>query len=228
MMEVLVGLDDIAIEGGGGRVSCPLAELDELPVLHHGDGLPGELPRGHPLDGGGKLIEELEERTVARGHGIEAARVEAELAQPLRDHTVVLGLIARLPREGHLHLDVVGGHQPPRGDLRRLDLVLQSDLEEIEQGQLALDLGLERRVRIEPLEHGLVLRLEVADELLGRHAATPLVRSSGSSWVKVSLVTTRVQRPWSGWVVRASTWVVKPSTGGRGRLVTSRALKKDS
>src|SRR5215467_675823 len=81
MMEVLVGLDDIAIEGGGGPVACPLAELDELPVLHHGDGLPGELPRGNPLHGGGKLIEELEERTVALGHGIEAARVEAELAQ---------------------------------------------------------------------------------------------------------------------------------------------------
>src|SRR5439155_188096 len=100
VMEMLVRLDDIAIERGRDLVPRPVAELDELPILHDGDRLAGELPRGH--------------------------------------------------------------------------------------------------------------------ELLGRHAGTPVLRSSGSSRVSVSLVTTLVQRPWRGCVSRARAWVVKPSTGGRG------------
>src|SRR4029434_10733888 len=83
MMEILVRFDDIAVEGGRHLVPCPLAELDELAVLHHRDRLPRELYRGHPLRGGGQPVEELEERPIALGHGIEALGVEAELAQPV-------------------------------------------------------------------------------------------------------------------------------------------------
>ena len=60
----------------------------------------------------------------------------------------------------------------------------------------------------------LVLGVEPGDELLGRHAATPSRSSAGSSWVSVSLVTTRPQRACHGCVWRAAAWVVKPSTGG--------------
>src|ERR1041384_6148075 len=108
-----------------------------------------------------------------------------------------------VPGKGTVDLDVVRGHQPARGDFRGLDLVLEGDLEEVENGQLALHLWPERRVRIQALEHGLVARVEVADELLARHAVTPLLSSSGSSRVSVSLVTTRAQRACSGWVARA-------------------------
>ena len=48
-----------------------------------------------------------EERPVALGERIEAVRVEAQLAQALGDHPVVLGLVAGLARERHLDVDVV-------------------------------------------------------------------------------------------------------------------------
>ena len=133
----------------------------------------------------------------------------------------MLGLIPGLPREGHLDVDVIRGHLPPRGDLGRLDLVPEGDLEKIEDIEVALDLRLQRVVGREPLEDGLVALVELADELLGRHAGTPVLRSSGSSWVSVSLVTTLVQRPWRGCVSRARAWVVKPNTGGRGATPSS-------
>src|SRR5262245_66295721 len=78
------------------------------------------------------------------------------------------------------------------------------------------DLGLEGRVRLQAAQHRLVGLVELGDELGGDHAASPRCRRSGSSWVSVSLVTTRRQRACSGWVARASAWVVKPSTGTPG------------
>jgi len=43
VMEVLVRLDDVPVERGGAAVPRPLAELDELAILHHRDGLAREL-----------------------------------------------------------------------------------------------------------------------------------------------------------------------------------------
>ena len=153
-------------------------------------------------------VEVLEERAVALGEGIEAAGVEAQLAQAVRDHAVVLGLVAGLPGEGHLDVDVVGLHQPARGDLGGLDLVLERHLQEVRHREAALDLGLERGLGREPPSSAWFARVERRDEFLGRHAATPSRRIRGSSWVRVSLVTTRSQRSWSGWVWRARTCVV--------------------
>src|SRR4029453_14379070 len=110
VMEALVRLDHIAVEPGGDPVARTIAELDELAVLHHRDGLAGELAGGHPLHGGLERVEVLEQRPEALGERIEAARVEAQLSQPVRDHPVVLGLVAGLPREGHLHLDIARAH----------------------------------------------------------------------------------------------------------------------
>ena len=67
VMEALVRLDDVAVERGGDAVARPLAELDELAVLHHRDGLAGELARGHPLHRGLERVEVLEERAIALG-----------------------------------------------------------------------------------------------------------------------------------------------------------------
>src|SRR6266545_4984468 len=227
VVEVLVGFDDFSIESGSLRVPRPLAELDELAVLHHGDGLARELAGRDTLDGGGESVEVLEEGAVALGDGIEAPRIEAQLAQTVGDHAVVLRLVAGLAGEGHFHLHVVGRHEPARGDLCRLDLVLERDLEEVEHRQVARNFRLERGFRIQPLQDRLVASIQIVHEFFSRHAATPDLRSSGSSWVSVSFVTTRVQRPWSGWVALASAWVVNPSTGERGVTLSS-AVKKAS
>src|SRR6185369_10042052 len=122
---------------------------------------------------------------------------------------------ADLTGQGQLHLHVVAGDEPAGRDLGGLDLVLEGDLQEVRHVQRPVDLGLERGVGLERAQQRLVLGVESGDELLGRHAATPSRRSVGSSWVSVSLVTTRAQSPCQGWVCRARTWVVKPSTEGR-------------
>src|SRR5262249_52955995 len=69
----LVRLDGVPVEPRGRRVASRLAELDELPVLHDRDGLPGELAGGHPLDRRGQRVQVLEQRPVALGQGIEPA-----------------------------------------------------------------------------------------------------------------------------------------------------------
>src|SRR3989304_1292827 len=66
----LVGLDDVLVERGGGLVPRPLAELDELAVLHDGDGLPGELARGHALHGGPEGGQVLKQRAVTLGQRV--------------------------------------------------------------------------------------------------------------------------------------------------------------
>ena len=215
-MEALVGLDDVAVERRRDPVSGPLAELDELPVLDHGDRLAGELSGRHPLHRRPERVQVIEERAIPLGDRIETVRVEAQLAQPLGDHPVVLGLVARLAGQGHLHRDLVRADEPARRDLGRLDLVLQRDLEEIEDVEVARDLGRERRLGLESPEHGLVLLVQLPHEFLCRHAAIPSFSIVPSSCVSVSRVTTRAQRECRGWVWRASAWVVKPRVGGRG------------
>ena len=74
----------------------------------------------------------------------------------------MLGLVARLAREGQLDLDVVRGHEPAGGDLGGLDLVLERDLQKIQDIQVARDLGLERGLGLEPPQHGLVPLVEIA------------------------------------------------------------------
>ena len=165
------------------------------------------------------LAESLRER-------IEGARVHPELPEPVGDHAVVLGLVSRLAGEGHLHLDVGGDDEPARRDLGGLDLVLEGDLQEVRDVERPAHLRLEGGVGLEPAEDRLVGLVERDHELGCGHAASPCCRSPGSSWVRVSLVTTRRQRVCSGWVSRASAWVVKPSTGTPG--AAARASKRAS
>ena len=200
MVIALVGLDRVAVEHGGFPVAHPLAELDELAVLDDGDRLAGELPGRHPLDGGEQRVEILEERAVAAGQRIDGGGVDAELAEPVGDQPIVLGLVSHLPAQRQLHGDVVGGDEPAGGDLGGLDLVPQRDLQEIGDVERALDLRLQRGVGLEIAQGRLVLDLELGDELGGRHAATPSRSSAGSSWVSVSFVTTRRQRACRGCV----------------------------
>ena len=122
----LVGLDRVAVERRGLAIAHALAELDELPVLHHRDGLAGELPGRHALDGGRQRVEIAEERAPAPGQRIDRGRVDAQLAQALGDQPVVLGLVADLTGQRELDLDVVAGDQPAGGDLGGLDLVLSA------------------------------------------------------------------------------------------------------
>src|SRR5688500_3655207 len=77
----LVGLDDVAIKGGGVAVARTLAELDELPVLDDGDGFPRELPGRHPLHRGREPVEILEEGSEAGGERVDGGGIEAELAK---------------------------------------------------------------------------------------------------------------------------------------------------
>jgi len=198
----------VAIHRGRVAVGRVLAEFDELAVLHDRDRLAGELAGGDPFHRCCERVEVLEQRAVALRERIERLRVESERAQPLGDHPVVLRLVPDLPREGQLDVDVVGGHQPARRDLGGLDLVPERDLEEIEHGQVALDLGLQGVVGGEPAQTLPVLAVELGDELLSGHAVTPSFSRRGSSWVSVSFVTTRSQRACQGWVCRPSAWVV--------------------
>src|SRR6185436_7312231 len=182
-------------------------------------------------------VEVREQRAPALREGVEAGEVDAQLAQPVRDHAVVLGLVAGLAGEGHLDLHVVGRDEPARRDLGGLGLVAERDLQEVGHGEVALHLGPQRRVGGQAAEEVLVGRVQLADELFGGHGAAslarpgsasgsrtrPLARMPPSSWVSVSFVTTRSQRAWWGWVSRASAWVVKPSTGGRGRRASRTA-----
>ena len=212
-MVALVGLDHVAVERRGLPVPRVLAERDELAVLDDGDRLARELAGGDALHGRREAVEVREERPVTLCERVEGRRSEAERLEPVGDQAIVLGLVTDLPGEGELHLHVVGRDEPARRDLRRLDLVLQRDLEEVHHAEIARDLGPERVVGGEPPEELLVLVVEPADELFGRHAVIPSVRSWGSSCVSVSFVTTRSQRPCQGWVSRASAWVVKARTG---------------
>ena len=217
VMVALVRLDHVAVHRRGLPVAGVLAELDKLTVLHDRDRLARELPCGHALHRRLERIEIVEQWAVALGERIERARVEAEGAEPVGDHPVVLGLVADLTRQRQLDVDLVGGDEPARGDLGGLDLVLERHLQEVEHGQIAVDFRLQRVVRRQPLEPPLVLPVELRDELFGRHSLTPSFNRRGSSCVSVSLVTTRSHRACQGWVWRASACVVNPSTGGRAR-----------
>src|SRR4029450_5498016 len=117
---------------------------------------------------------------------------------------------------GHLHLHVVGLDEPACRDLGGLDLVLQRNLQEVGDVQRPLHLRPEGRVGGEAGQDLLVRGVQLGRACYRGHAATPSRRMRGSSWVRVSFVTTRSQRPCSGWVSRARACVVKPSTGTRG------------
>ena len=173
MVVTLVRLDRLTIEASGRLVPGCLAELDELAVLHDGDRLPGELTGGDALHGGSETVEVLEERAIPLGERIEGPRVEAHLGEPLGHQTVVLGLVSHLSREGELDVQLRGGDEPPGRDLRGLDLVLKGDLEQVDHGQVALDLGLERRLGREPAEELLVARIQVPDEAFSVHPVPP-------------------------------------------------------
>ena len=80
----LVGLDRVAVERRGLPVPHPLAELDELPVLHDRDGLARELAGRHALDGGRQRVEIAEERPAAAGQRIERGRVDRRAAAGAR------------------------------------------------------------------------------------------------------------------------------------------------
>ena len=216
-----------------------LAELDELPVLHDRDGLPGELAGGDALHRGPQPVEILEEGPVALRERVEPPGVEAQLLQPVGDQPVVLGLVPDLAGERQLDVDLGRRRQPPGRALGRLDLVLQRDLEEVHDREVALDLGLQRRLGREPLQQLLVLGVQVPDEGFRVHArpsrhgepapdalpaSTYPRKISGSSPVRVSRVTTRSHRSWRGLVAFQSTWVVQPSTGA-GRPAASIAVE---
>src|SRR5262245_50401120 len=208
----LVRLDDVAIQRGGVAIAGRLAELDELPVLHDGDGLTRELSGGHALHRALQGIEVPEERPVALGQRIEGRRGETEGVQAFGDQPVVAGLVTHLTGESQLDRQFLGGDQPARGDLGRLDLVAERDLEEIDHGEVALDLRLRRGFGRQALEELFVLSGQPCDELVRGHAR-PFWSSAPSSWVSVSLVTTRRHRGCHRCVARASACVVKPSTG---------------
>src|SRR5437867_1550038 len=217
-----VRLDHIAVHRRGLLVAGCLAELDELAVLDDRDRLARELPGRHALDGGQEPIEVLEERAVALGQRVERPGIEAERPEPVCEHPVVLGLVANLSREREPHVHLVGRHEPARRDFRGLDLVLERDLEQVQDVEGTVHLGLEGVVRGQAAQESLVLRVEAIDELFRGHDPIPSLRSAGSSCVSVSLVTTRRQRACHGWVWRASACVVKPRTGTRAPSAAKR------
>src|SRR3989442_390181 len=218
----LVRLDHVAVQRRGLRVAGRLAEPDELAVLDDRDRLARELAGRHALHGGRELVEVLEERAPALGQRVERPRVPAERAQPLRDHPIVLGLVANLPGERELHVHRVGRHEPAGRDLGGLELVPERDPEEVRNIQVALHLGPKRVVRRQAAQEALVLGVELGDELLGRHDPIPPCRTPASSCLSVSLVRTRRQRACHGCVSRARACVVKPRTGTRATSAVSR------
>src|SRR5262249_36348788 len=203
-----------AIERRRLPVADALAEFDELPVLDDGDGLARELASSHPLDRRLERLEIVEQWPVALAQrvGVRGGG-SAERAQAIADHAEVLGLVAGLARERHLHVYIVRDHQPARRDLGGFDLVLERNLQEIDDVELAVDLGLQGVVRRQTIEESPILGVEGGDEFFGGHEATPPRSSVGSSAVSVSFVTTRVQRVCHGCVSRASACVVKARTG---------------
>src|SRR6266704_1333050 len=137
----LVRLDHVAVQRRGLRVAGRLAEPDELAVLDDRDRLARELAGRHALHGGRELVEVLEERAPALGQRVERPRVPSERAEALRDHPIVLGLVANLPGERELHVHRVGRHEPAGRDLGGLELVPERDPEEVRNIQIALHLG---------------------------------------------------------------------------------------
>src|SRR2546426_870624 len=123
----LVRLDHVAVQRRGLRVAGRLAEPDELAVLDDRDRLARELAGRHALHGGRELVEVLEERAPALGQRVERPRVPSERAEALRDHPIVLGLVANLPGERELHVHRVGRHEPAGRDLGGLELVPERD-----------------------------------------------------------------------------------------------------
>src|SRR5258708_6752306 len=88
---LLVGLDDVAVEGRGVAIPAALAEADELRVAHDGERLARELP-------GRDALHRRPERQQVREQRRRRTRVErgrigprrAELFEPLLDEAQVL------------------------------------------------------------------------------------------------------------------------------------------
>src|SRR5262245_55316210 len=78
VVEPLVRLDDVAVEGRRDTIPGALAELDELAVLHDRDGLTGELSGGHALHRARETVEVSEQRAESARERIEGIRVEAQ------------------------------------------------------------------------------------------------------------------------------------------------------
>ncbi len=227
VVEALVGLDHVAVERRRPGIAGPVAELDELPVLHHRDGLARELPGRHPLDRG----RQARRGTGTAGRSPWPADRRRGRRSPARagDRRSSGSAWPRRPPGGRSAIFTSTSSrrdQPARRDLGGLDLVLERHLEEVDDGEVALDLGLERGLGLEAGSTAWFCASRSRDELVRRHAASPSVRMRPSSRVRVSFVTTRVHRACSGWVCRASTCVVKPSTGTPGPAASRCAAER--
>ena len=101
---VLVGLDDISIERSRHVVAAARAKSNELVVADDGERLARELSGGDALDGGRQRLEVREHRRARER--IEASRLDAELSEALCNEAIVLRLVAGLPCERELDVDV--------------------------------------------------------------------------------------------------------------------------
>src|SRR5580698_3629610 len=119
-MVPLVRLNDVPIERRGRVVASARTEPNELVVAYDGERLARELTGGDAFDRRRERLEVNEHRRPRLR--VEATRVDAQLAEALLDEAKVLGLVAGLPREGELHVDLCGRRDPTRRALGRFDL----------------------------------------------------------------------------------------------------------
>ena len=178
----LLGMDDLEVELRGAGVAHRAAELDELRVAHLGDRFARERPGGDALDGGAQPAQVVVERAVPFRRRVVARHVLAQLAEALQDEVVVLHLVAALAREGHLDVDLGGGRHVVAGELARLDLALERELEERDDVDLALGLGFERLPLAELAEQAVHLLAEIADEIARVHRPSVVHRRRIEGW----------------------------------------------
>ncbi len=176
-MMLFVGLNDVAIQSGGLQVALRLAKADEFRVANDRERLARELGRRDALDRR-REREKVSEHGRARTR-VEAGAVDAEIAETLLDEPVMLRLVASLPRQRELDVNLGGRRNETRGTFGGLELVLERKAKEPRDRHVRRRLA--GRGGTDALERRAVLRVELRNEIGdGHHGLAPRLGRLGA------------------------------------------------
>src|SRR5689334_24245415 len=111
-MVLLVGLMDVAIKRGGLAVAARFAKLDEGLIADQRDAFAGELPGGDARRRAFERAQEFKQWRVARLARVNVYRVNAHRREPFDDQPIMFGLVAALPRQRQLDVQLLRRAEP--------------------------------------------------------------------------------------------------------------------
>src|SRR5437773_10538391 len=136
VMMLLVRLNDFSIKGCRFVVAASFTEVDEALIANQCNRLPCKLARCHSGRRALKLAQVFKQRRVSTFSRVNCFGINAKSFQPVSNQAIVPGLIAGLPGERELHVELRSCGHPYRGQFTRLEFILEGDPEKTLDSQL--------------------------------------------------------------------------------------------